>query len=170
MSNLKVVELEEVTMPPDDGKNPAKARVSSARRFSVIDLEQMGAWLTTRLLEKYPTQTPQRLRAFLRGCIDSPEYLFLRNNRAVALFQRITTPPAFTTVGHEIFVLGQEDCGTEAEWLYDDAKRWGEANGVERLIVNNLSDVALDKIRRRLPRMFQKTLIYARLGDDPNKA
>ena len=150
---------------------PALARVGieipAIRRFDLADLSRHGAWLVPRLVTALELPE-QRLGAWLRGMIDSNEYLFLQQEHSVALaeMQRVNGL-ADKPVVRERFVLAQDPDNAEhvkeASAFYDEFKRWAKSMNAEIILVEELTNVPHDMIKDKLGRIFSRQQQFARV-------
>lgn len=122
------------------------------RRLEIPDLTKHGAWLTTRLVERYPHMTPQQVLGSLSSMLYNSEFLFLYQDDAVGLAQALSGNPfnPRPTV-HEWFVYCRDPQNAEqverAAAFYLDFVRWAKAKDAEAVIRCEFSDVPDDKIK-----------------------
>ncbi len=114
---------------------------SEFHRFGLPDLEDMGAWLVERLKGRWGAVSDKNIAAFLRGVMESNEFLFVRTKNAVALAQAAHKPLEAVPFVEEIFVLVRNDAFEEGAQLYGAIRNWGESHGASRIEVGNMSDV-----------------------------
>lgn len=170
----------------------------SARRVLRPDLQDKLPWLCKRIKERWPHLQDRQIFGWLVSCSDSNEYLFVRTNKAFALFQmqrEFTEPYPWV---REWFVFAETDAAkwpkdsdgerfqerenaqaiAEAASLYEDAKRWAEKICADIIEVANVSDVPTgdakkperDSIRGRLnTRMYKRETLFGYLGEDKVK-
>jgi len=110
-------------------------------RFALPDLEDMGAWLVERLKGRWGAVSDKNIAAFLRGVMESNEFLFVRTRNAVALAQAAHKPLEAVPFVEEIFVLVRNDAVEEGVQLYGAIRNWGESHGASRIEVGNMTDV-----------------------------
>lgn len=151
---------------------PAAAEPIAARRFGLADLSEMGAWLLWRLKDRYPHLDERNLAGWLRGMIDSNEYLFVRTRNAVALAQiqhRALDP---LPIVDELFVLakGRDSDGVvekgalaEAAELYGEFLRWARSLGATEIAIERYTDVPRDQIKERLGRVWVREVPFAKV-------
>jgi hypothetical protein len=138
------------------------------RRFQLPDLAQHGGWIMKRLIDRYPHQTERAMAGWLTGLISSNECLFLYQEHAVALAQLVNTYSLeLKPVVQERFVFA-EDASNElhidmASNFYDEFSRWTKSMSIDKLIVEEMSDVPHEKIKERLGRLFTTQLTFARV-------
>src|SRR5690242_17137491 len=69
------------------------------RRFMTADLASHGAWMIPRMLKSYPELSEAAAVGWIKGFVHSNEYLFLRQDNAVALAQLM---PGYSLVPAQI--------------------------------------------------------------------
>jgi hypothetical protein len=138
------------------------------RRFSTADLSKHGGWVMQRLLKKYPTRDERFMANFLNGLIYSNECLFLYQDHAVALAQVVNTYSLESKpLVQERFVWCEDPDNAlyvaDAAHFYDEFARWAKDQRLDKIIVQESSDVPHEKIKDRLGRLYQAQLTFARL-------
>ena len=138
------------------------------RRFEIADLARHGGWLMDRLLKALPHLTNRELQGWLRGIIYSNEFLFLYQDHSVALAQvlrNMTMTPK--PVIYERFVFAEDKENAEhveqAGEFYAEFERWAKSQSVETILVEELTDVSHDAIKKRLGRLFTRQQVFARV-------
>lgn len=142
--------------------------IPALRRFHEPDLDQHGMWMVPRLLTAFPHMNQRGLIGWLRGIIQSHEFLFLFNQHSVGLAQMIVPSPLRPDVAiQELFVFCEDPKNSEhqreASEFYAETKRWAEGLGAKTVVVEVLSDVPHDMIREKLGRLFEIKQIVARV-------
>ncbi len=150
---------------------PAVQRVGielpAIRRFSLADLSSHGPWLVPRLVTALELPE-QRIAGWLRGMLDSNEFLFLYQPHSVALAEmQRANGLADKPIVRERFVLAENPDDIthvrEAAGFYDEFKRWAKNLGAEIVIVEEFSNVPHDAIKEKLGRIFTRTQQFARV-------
>jgi hypothetical protein len=134
------------------------------RRFSMGDLSTHGAWLLKRLLNAYPQLNEKYVAGWLRGMLDSNEYLFICTESAVALFQTLSVHSLENKPWiWERFVFCKEGYVMDGAECYKRCHEWAKSMGVEQIIVEQLSDVPHEVIKEALGRLYTRQQIFARV-------
>lgn len=137
------------------------------RRFDLADLSRHGAWLVPRLTAALDLPE-QRLGGWLRGMIDSSDFLFLTQEHSAALaeMQRVNGL-ADKPIVRERFVLVEDienkDHIKEAASFYTEFHRWAKNLGAEIILVEELSNVPHEMIKEKLGRIYTRQQQFARL-------
>lgn len=135
-------------------------------RFALPDLDVWGVYLMERLRTRFPHLNDRMFVGWLKGCMESNEFLFIRTANAVALAQIVRSPLQPLADVQEVFVLVRaKDCEDEGLAMYDEFRRWAERMGARDLLVDQFTDVPKDAIQRRLGRLFNRVLPFIRLTD-----
>lgn len=137
------------------------------RRFDLADLSSHGPWLMERLVTALELPE-QRVGGWLRGMIDSSEFLFLYQSHSVALAEmQRANGLADKPIVRERFVLAENPDDIthvkEAAGFYDEFKRWAKGLGAEIIIVEEFSNVSHEMIKEKLGRIFTRQQQYARV-------
>lgn len=138
------------------------------RRFSEADLSEHGGWIMARLIERYPHHNERAIANFLRGLLASNEHLFLYQEHAVALAQVVRT---FTLdalpIVQERFVWAQDPNNAlhvnAAAAFYDRFVDWAKSMEIDKIVVEEMTDVPHEKIKEKLGRLYSAPLTFARL-------
>src|SRR5712672_4228096 len=94
-------------------------------RFALPDLDVWGVHLMERLLSRFPHLNDRMFIGWLKGCMDSNEFLFIRSANAVALAMIVRSPLQPTADVQEVFVLTRgKGCEDEGLAMYDEFRRW----------------------------------------------
>ena len=140
----------------------------TVRRFSTADLSEHGGWILKRLQLQFPDMPERFIGGWLSSLISNNENLFLYQPHAVALAQIVSTPSLRPgKMVQERFVWIEDKTDKDqielAADFYDSILQWGKAQGAERIIVCENSDVPKTKIEERLGRLFNTTIVHARI-------
>ena len=136
-------------------------------RFGMADLQPLGNWLMERLRDAFPHLNERMLFGWLRGVIDSNEYLFVRSPRAVALATVVYRPLSAHPVVEEVFVLAMSEADIpEAAQMYPRFRQWAESIGAGEIVIERLTDVPHEMIRLDR-RLLQRQEIFVRLPQQP---
>ena len=137
---------------------------SSLRRFGLADLERHGAWILKRIQKTYPEHSDRFLIGWIRNLTYDNGSLFLYHDHGVALFQ-VTTVFALERkpVVIERFVFAKEGFTAECAMFYDEVNKWASAQHLEKVIVEQMSDVPHEMIKEKLGRLFTQQMTFARL-------
>lgn len=166
----------------------------SVRRVGMPDIADKSRFLCERLKERWPHLQDRFLLGWLQGLTGSNEYLFIRYDKAIGLFQRVKEFTDRYPRVYERFVIAELDTmkhpkGSEAESqqktmndiaisqaaeLYSDAFRWAQSIGAAEIDVDHFTDVPVkdkdnpdnpDTIKARLGgRLFQEAVLFAKVG------
>lgn len=134
------------------------------RRFEVPDLHRHGQWIAKKLLKAYPNRKEKDLLGWLQGLVYTNGFQFLYQDHAVSLAQVVwASPLAASPIVKEIFVFCEEGHQRDAVLLYDEMIRWAKNQGIDTLIVGELSDVPQEVYKEKFGRLTSKTVVYARV-------
>ncbi len=139
---------------------------SSLRRFALPDLDTHGAWLLPRLESSFPHLNQRFLLGWIRNLLYDNANLFLYQDHSVALFQLIniySLAPKPEII--ERFVFAQEGYAKEAAEFYAEVARWAKPQGIEKVWVEELSDVPHEMIKEKLGRVFTRERFCVTLGE-----
>lgn len=139
------------------------------RRFQVPDLDTHGAWMLPRLQATFKHLNDRALVGFLRGLINSNEYLFLFEPDSVGLAQVVRSHSLQPKpVVWERFVWARVPDNAEmqakAAFMYDHFRQWARSMHCENIIVQELSDVPIEMVRAHMGRIFTRQQQYVRIG------
>jgi hypothetical protein len=138
--------------------------IAPPRRFQLPDLDRHGRWLLDRMLKVFPHRTERNLIGWLRGILYSNEFLFLYQEHGVALATVMQAHPLSPKMYvQEIFVLSEPGFELLAAGFYDEFAMWAKRQGLDTIVVEEMSDVPHEAIKERLGRLFQRTVNFARL-------
>lgn len=138
------------------------------RRFELPDLDRHGGWLMARFLGAFPHLNARQAQGFLKGMVYSNEYLFLYQDHGCALAQVMSDHVlAGQPVIWERFVWIEdpEDAMQQeaASYFYEHIYKWAKRQGVETIIVEEMSDVPHELVKTRLGRVFVREQKFARV-------
>lgn len=134
-------------------------------RFALPDLDAWGVYLMERLLSRFPHLNDRMFIGWLKGCMESNEFLFIRSANAVALAQIVRSPLQPMADVQEVFVLTRGAGATdEGLAMYDEFRRWAERMGARDLLVDIFTDVPKEAIQRRLGRLYNRINPFIRLN------
>ena len=133
-------------------------------RVSMPDLDAWGPWLLKRLKHRFPHLSDRMFHGWLRGCMESNEFLFVRSTNAIGLAQVVRSPLQPMADVMEVFVLLKEEQIAEGVAIYDEFRRWTLNMGARDLIVDNFTDVPKEVIQANLGRLYNRVLPFIRLN------
>lgn len=149
----------------------ASVESPALRRFQLPDLGRHGGWMMKRLLLAYPHLNDRHLQGWLKGLVYSNEFMFLYQNHSVALAQRVHTHTlAPKPIIQERFVFAEDPKNpahiAEAAEFYDHFARWAKQQGIDTILVEEMSDVPHEDVKKvkSMGRLFERKQIYARIG------
>jgi hypothetical protein len=138
------------------------------RRFELADLSKHGPWLLKRFAVSFPEVGERVVAGYLRGLIESAEYMFLYQDHAVALAQIVHYPGfKITRIVQERFVWCEDKTDKDqlecAADFYDHILQFAKRRDAERIIVCENTDVPKAMIEAKLGRLFDTKISYARV-------
>jgi len=138
------------------------------RRFSSADLNTHGGWIMKRLMTKYTTRDERFMANFLNGLLYSNECMFLYQDHAVAMAQVVNTYSLeLKPVVQERFVWCEDPNNAlhviDAAYFYDNIAQWARSMQIEKIVVQESSDVPHEKIKERLGRLYTAQLTFAKV-------
>ena len=128
----------------------ASANGHTAHRVSRADLDEMGAWLADRIVQRHPYKTKEAVFSWLLGAQTQNDQLFVRAGEAVALVQLHKAFLPAHPWCETIFCLAREGCEGDASGLFQDIRSWGEHHGCTHVVINEplcdaqRADIALE--------------------------
>ena len=137
---------------------------STLRRFALPDLDTHGLWLLPRLETSFPQVNQRYFLGWIRNLLYDNSNLFLFQDHSVALFQLtniFSLAPKPEII--ERFVFCQEGFQKEASNFYEEVVRWAKPQGIEKIWVEELSDVPHDMIKDKIGRIFTRQQQFARV-------
>jgi hypothetical protein len=137
---------------------------NTVRRFALPDLSTHGTWLLPRLTTAFPHLNDRMVLGWIRNLLYDNSNLFLYQDHSVALFQLTSVfslAPKPEII--ERFVFCQDGFQKEGANFYEEVGRWAKSQGVERVRVEELSDVPHDLIKDKIGRIFTQEYRFARV-------
>ena len=144
-------------------EKPRVLSTSEIRRFDLADLEPLGTWLYERLKERYPHLNTIMFPTWVRQWIASNEYLFIRNDSAVALAEVCRNSMDMLPWVREIFVYAKEDADEDGVALYHAIRDWAINLDAVRIIVGEDTDISLEMIELGVGKLMSRKLSYLKL-------
>jgi hypothetical protein len=146
---------------------PPPVVYAEVRRFELPDLDTHARWFMPRFLKEYPHLNERSAIGFLRGIVYSNEFLFLFQEKGVALAQAMGSGglEAEPIVWERfVWVENPADAGQQqaASFFYDRIVKWAKAMGVSKVHVEEHSDCTHDQIKARVGRVFETQQKYIR--------
>ena len=135
----------------------------SLRRFALPDIDTHGGFLLTRLKTAYTHLNDRFILGWIRTLLYDNANLFLYQDHSVALFQltniySLAPKPEII----ERFVFCQEGFQKEGGAFYAEVKQWAKSQGVEKIWVEEQSDVPAEVIKENIGRIFTRQQQFAR--------
>lgn len=139
---------------PPVPEEPVVRQATQVRRVSRADVEELRHWLVGRLAKAAQTYNRDAIYTFLVQALDSNEYLFIRNDRAVAMAAVQSRPlrPLRVTemfcyaIGYEPDDQSDEptvfrsEAAQSAATLYPAIKAWAKGLGAAQCYLLDHSD------------------------------
>ncbi len=139
-------------------------RMTSIRRFGMADIEDMGMWLMTRLRERYPHVNDRMFIGWIRGCMESNEFLFIRSENAAGMAIIDHRPLTSAPIVREVFLLSRNDDLMEAAQLYPHIRQWAESMAASEITIECFSDVPHEIVREVIgSRVFIRETMLVKL-------
>lgn len=134
---------------------------SDVRRFDLPDLDRHAAWFMPRFLDQFKHLSERQAIGFLRSIIYSNEYLFLFQEKGVALAQVVGSHALDADpVIWERFVWAADPENAQqteaASFFYDKFAEWAKRKSIQTLVIEQATDVPHDFIKARLGRVFSR--------------
>lgn len=158
----------------DTIERPAVVEPPFTRRFERPDIDKHAAWFIPRVLKVFPHQTERSVYTWLLNILNSNEFMFLYQDKAIALAQVVAYSLRPESVVEEIFVWCEDpkdkDQLADAAYFYEHFYEWAKRKGIVTLIVEENSDVPHEVIRKQLgndeqqKRLFERKLVFARVS------
>ena len=160
-------------MPPAEALKVAPARPLEAvffvevRRFELPDLDHHGKWFLPRFLREFPHLNERTAIGFLRGIIYSNEFLFLFQEKGVALAQAMGSGGLEAEpIIWERFVWVEDPTNVEqqkaAAFFYNRIEKWAQTMGTKIVHVEMKSDVPHEMIKAQVGRVYETAQKYLR--------
>jgi hypothetical protein len=140
---------------------------TDVRRFQLPDLDR-HSWFLPRFLKEFPHLNERSAIGFLRGIIYSNEFLFLFQERGVALAQLVTSGGLEPEpIVWERFVWVEDPTNADqqkaAVYMYPSIVKWAKSMGVSVIHVENKTDVSHDLIKAQAGRVYETQQKYLRV-------
>lgn len=141
---------------------------AEVRRFDLPDLDRHGAWFLPRFLKEFPHVNERSAIGFIKSVLYSNEFLFLFQEKAVALFQAVGSGGLEAEgIIWERFVWLQDptDTGQQqaAAQFYVHALKWAKQKGIDVVHVECSSDVPRETMKAAVGRVFETSQAYLRV-------
>jgi hypothetical protein len=157
-------------MPPAEALKPvASAPVffAEVRRFELPDLDHHARWFMPRFLKEFPHLNERAAIGFLRGIIYSNEFLFLFQDKGVALAQSMGSGGLEAEpIVWERFVWVEDPANVEqqkaAAFFYSRMVKWAQGLGTKVIHVECKTDVPRELIKAQAGRVFETAQAYLR--------
>jgi hypothetical protein len=140
------------------------------RRFSPADLSDKAGWIMEKLRRRYPHKSEITIANWLRALVTRNDCLFIRTDHAIALAEVVVLDLMDDhPVIYERFVFCENRQSNqhieEALIIYGELRRWAKSMSVERIVVNQSSDVPRERIGEVFwsKRLFPEQLDIARV-------
>ena len=137
---------------------------ATLRRFALPDLSTHGTWLLPRLTPSFPHLNDRFILGWIRNLLYDNANLFLYQDHSVALFQ-LTSVYSLAPKPEiiERFVFCQDGFQTEGGAFYAEVARWAKPQGIEKIWVEEMSDVPHEVIKENIGRIFTRQQQFARV-------
>ena len=157
-------------MPPAEILKPvAPPPVIGAdvRRFELPDMDRHARWFMPRFLTEFPHLNERSAIGFLRGIIYSNEFLFLFQEKGVALAQAMGSGGLDAeAIVWERFVWVEDPTDVAqqqaASFFYVRIAEWAKRMGTGIVHVECKSDVSHDLIKAKVGRVFETSQKFIR--------
>jgi hypothetical protein len=141
---------------------------AEVRRFDLPDIDRHGSWFLPRFLKEFPHLNERAAIGFIKSCLYDNEYLFLFQDKGVALFQAVASggfDPAGIVWERFVWVESSTDAGQQqaAAAFYLRALKWAQQKGIDVVHVDNSTDVSRDLIKAAAGRVFETTQAFLRV-------
>ena len=162
MANTKPITIR----APEADEAPPPSVPQEFRRFGLPDLEELGLWLVGRLKERYGAIDDRNAIGWLRGAMETNEFMFIRTGDCVGLAQISRRPLDPIPFVEEVFVLcRREEDEDKALGLYDRFATWAKQLGSVEMLVGNFSDVHKEKVAKHFGRVAARQIHVVRVRD-----
>lgn len=115
------------------------------RRFEHGDVQRHAEWFIPRISQLLPHLTPGALQGWLGQIAASSEFLFLYQDRAIALAQLLPQSPKPTFTVQEVFVWAKDPKNEtnvrEAAYFYEHFVEWAKRKETEVVLIDIETDV-----------------------------
>jgi len=140
----------------------------TVRRLSPADLSDRAAWIMARLRTRYPHKSEVTIANWLRQLSNRNDCLCVRTEHAIALAEMVVLDLMDEhPVIYERFVYCENRQNInhidEAVSLYEELKNWAKTASIEKVIVNQFSDVPKERIKEVFRRLHSEDVTFARV-------
>lgn len=133
-------------------KLPDTKIVSVVSRFTLPDFSSRGPWLLEKLKPLWPQMNANNYTNHLAFYMNSNEFIFIKNDDAVALGMRQQKP--FETAPYVEAIFGFVDDykrnGPKLMQLYREMIRWGKTLGATEFRPGHISDIPHGRLKEML--------------------
>lgn len=141
---------------------------SEVRRFELPDLDRHSLWFMPRFLKNFPHLNERQAIGFLRGVLYSNEYLFLFQEKGIALAQAVGSHALdASSVVWERFVWVEDPENKmqveAASYFYERFGEWAKRKSISTVLVDQQTDVSDELIKARIGRIFTTEQKFARV-------
>lgn len=147
-----------------------EVRIPFVRRFERADINKHADWLIPRLLVFLPHLTPTGLHGWLLNILSSNEFMFLYQDKSVALAQMIPDSPRPGNIIQEVFVWCKDPKDEaqvqDAAYFYDHFQNWAKRRDIQTLMIENSTDIPrklIGDVTGR--RVFETKVAYMRVRE-----
>jgi hypothetical protein len=112
-----------------------------SHRFIPPDFDAIGIWLLSRLRARWTWMAERTAFGWLKGVMDSGDYMFLRNGGGVILADRTNDPLDPRPKVRVIFCVSQDGQLPVTVNLYADVKRWALGMGAKEIVLGEFTDI-----------------------------
>ena len=133
-------------------------------KFNAPDLSDMGLWMLNRLSQKAPHLNDRNFVGWLRNCMESNEFMFIRSQNAVGLAQRVSDvfDPVPRVVELFVWVRDREKMG-EAATIYAEFQRWAVSLGSKEMLIERDTDAPLEMLKAHFGTLYERMITVAKL-------
>jgi hypothetical protein len=128
------------------------------RRFILPDLDELGIWLLGRLRKNRPCMNDRSYVSWLRSCMESSEFHFIRSKSAVGMAQRVNGPMDQKILVKENFIYAKPGGEDEAAQIYREFTSWTENIGAHEYVLSFDSDVDKKEVERYMGNIVYRTV------------
>lgn len=141
---------------------------AEVRRFDLPDIDRHGSWFLPRFLKEYPHVNERAAIGFIKAVLYDNEYLFLFQEKAVALFQAVGSgglEPAGIVWERFVWLQDPNDASQQqaAAQFYVRALKWAQQKGIDVVHVEVSTDVPRETIKSAAGRVFETQQYFLRV-------
>lgn len=141
---------------------------AETRRFELPDIDRHGSWFLPRFLKEFPHLNERAAIGFVKSILYSNEFLFLFQEKSVALFQSVASGGLENQeVIWERFVWLEEPNDAKqqqaAAQFYVRALKWAQQKAADVVHVECSSDVPRETIKNAAGRVFETQQFFLRV-------